>query len=63
MMDTGGYGLLAVVHLILWIIAMVSIITGGGSPAHKVLWGCVVFFFPCIGLIIYYLIGRTPGTV
>lgn len=63
MLESGQYGLLAVVHLILWIIAMVSIITGGGSVTHKVLWGCIVFFFPCVGLIIYYLIGHSPRTV
>ena len=44
--------------LILFVIALVSIITGGGSLLHKVLWALIVLLLPVIGLILYFLFGR-----
>jgi len=54
-MEIGIFGL---IHLILWIVAMVSILTSSGSIGYKVLWSLIVFFLPCLGLILYYVIGR-----
>lgn len=53
-------GVLGAIHLIVWLIAMVSIIGGKRSFGSKVLWSLVVFFFPCVGLIVYLLLGRNP---
>lgn len=56
--DGGFGGILGLIHLILFVIALVSIITGGGSLLHKVLWALIVLLLPVIGLILYFLIGR-----
>ncbi|MEZ6235030.1 MAG: PLDc N-terminal domain-containing protein [Phycisphaerales bacterium] len=52
------YNILGLIHLILFIIAAVEIIKSGMDPLKKVLWLLVIFLFPLIGLIIYFLIGR-----
>ena len=52
------YGVLGIIHLILFIIAAIEIITGGKPIAEKVLWLLVIFLLPLIGLILYYLLGR-----
>ncbi|CAG1000029.1 hypothetical protein PHYC_02813 [Phycisphaerales bacterium] len=53
------YTILALIHLILWIIAAVEILTGGKPVLHKVLWLLLILFVPLVGLIIYYLMGRS----
>jgi hypothetical protein len=52
------YSVLGVIHLILFVIAAVEIVTGGKPLGEKVLWLLIIFFLPLIGLILYYLIGR-----
>lgn len=54
------YSLLGVIIVVLDIIAIVSILSGRGSPGHKVLWTVLVLVFPILGLILYYLFGRSP---
>ncbi len=53
-----GGGILAIIHLILFLIALYEIVTSSRSLGGKVLWGLIVFLLPCVGLIAYYLIGR-----
>lgn len=55
-----SYSLLGIVVLVLDIIAIVSILLGSGSVGHKVLWTVLVLVFPIVGMILYYLIGRSP---
>ncbi len=52
------YGVLGIIHLILFIIAAIEIVTGGKSIGEKLLWLLIIFFLPLIGLILYYVIGR-----
>ena len=52
------YGILGIIHLILFVIAAVEIISGGKPIIEKLLWLLIIFFLPLIGLILYYLIGR-----
>lgn len=52
------YTILGIIHLILFIIAAVEIVSGGKSIGMKVVWLLVIFLFPLIGLIVYYLAGR-----
>ena len=52
------YGVLGIIHLILFIIAAVEIVTGGKPVVEKLLWLLIIFFLPLIGLVLYYLIGR-----
>lgn len=56
-----NYGLLGLVHLVLFLIALFSILAGRGSLGHKFLWTMVVLLFPCVGLAAYYLLGRSPA--
>ena len=52
------YGVLGIIHLILFIIAAIEIISGGKPIGEKLLWLLIIFFLPIIGLILYYVIGR-----
>lgn len=54
------YSLLGVIIVVLDIVAIISILFGHGSPKHKVLWTVLVLVFPILGLIFYYLFGRSP---
>jgi hypothetical protein len=46
--------------LILNIIAIVSVVMGTSPPARKVLWVVIILLLPVIGVILYFLIGRSP---
>lgn len=52
------YSVLGVLHLILWIWAIIDILGGNKPAATKILWILVVFLLPLIGLILYVLLGR-----
>jgi hypothetical protein len=52
------FSILAVLHLILFLIAAVEILTSSKDLMDKVLWLLLIFLLPLVGLIIYYLIGR-----
>jgi hypothetical protein len=52
------YYILGIIHLILFLIAAVEILSSKRDLMEKVLWLLVIFLFPLVGLIIYYLIGR-----
>ncbi|KAK4119417.1 hypothetical protein N657DRAFT_637344 [Parathielavia appendiculata] len=51
---TGG-GLLGLVVLILDVIVFVEVLKSSRPPVQKLVWCLVVFLFPVIGMIIYYL--------
>lgn len=55
------YGIIGLLILILDIIAIVSVLTGGGSVGHKLLWILLILLLPVIGMILYFLIGRSPA--
>ena len=55
------YGILGLVVLTLDIIAIVSVLAGRGSAGHKLLWTLLVLLLPVIGMILYFLIGRSPA--
>jgi hypothetical protein len=44
--------------LVLDIIAIVSILTGAGSPVYKLAWTLIVLLFPVIGMVVYFIVGR-----
>jgi len=52
------YGLLGLLHLILWIIAAVEILRSSRPVTEKVIWLLVILLLPLVGLILYYLLGR-----
>ncbi len=52
------YSVLGILHLFLWIWAIIDILGGGKSAGEKLLWILVVLLLPLLGLILYVLIGR-----
>lgn len=52
------YSILGIIHLILFIWALVDILKSGKQPMEKLLWIVVILLLPLIGLILYILIGR-----
>ncbi|MHB1586434.1 MAG: PLDc N-terminal domain-containing protein [Acidiferrobacteraceae bacterium] len=58
---TEPYSLLGILVVVLDIIAVISVLFGSGTVGHKVLWIVLVLIFPIVGMILYYLIGRSPS--
>ncbi len=53
-----GFGCCGFIILILDIIALVEVFGSDRDTTSKVLWCLLIFFFPILGIIIYYLFGR-----
>ncbi|MEX0771874.1 MAG: PLDc N-terminal domain-containing protein [Balneolales bacterium] len=60
-MDTFGWILLiAIVTIALWIYGIADILYGAGQGKQsKMLWLAIVILFPIIGVIFYFLVGKT----
>lgn len=58
LMTFNTYSILGIIHLILFIWALIQILGSGMSVLSKILWIAIVFLFPVIGLIVYLLVGR-----
>lgn len=50
---------IAILLLVLDIVAIVSVLAGQAGIGHKILWTLVILIFPVIGMILYYLLGRS----
>jgi Phospholipase_D-nuclease N-terminal len=55
--------LIGLVILILDIVAIVSVVAGHGSLSHKLLWTLLILVLPVLGMILYFLIGRSSADV
>lgn len=53
------YGIIGLIVLVLDIIAIVSIIGANKSVGWKLIWTLVVLLLPVIGMILYFLIGKS----
>lgn len=53
------YGLLGLLILVLDIIAIFSVLAGVGTVGHKVLWTLLILIFPVLGVLTYFLLGRS----
>jgi hypothetical protein len=53
--------LLATVVIVLDIIAIVSVLMGVSSPGRKLLWVVVILLLPLIGMVLYFLFGRSAA--
>lgn len=58
LMTFNTYTILGVIHLILFIWALIQILGSSMPLISKLLWIAVVLLFPVIGLIVYLLVGR-----
>lgn len=54
-------GLIGLLVLVLDIIAIVSVVAGRGSLARKFLWTLIILVLPVLGMIIYFLFGRSSA--
>lgn len=59
-MDLGST-LFAVLVIILDIVAIVSVVNGHSSNERKVLWTVVILLLPLIGMVIYFIFGRSAA--
>ena len=53
--------LLGTLVIILDLVAIFSVLAGASSPGRKVLWIVVIILLPVIGMLLYFLIGRSPA--
>ena len=56
-----GYGILGLIVLVLDIIAIVSVLSGRASTEHKLLWTVIILLLPVVGMILYFLMGRSTA--
>jgi heme/copper-type cytochrome/quinol oxidase subunit 2 len=55
----GIYEIVLVIHLLVWIIALVSIIRARPRKGiYMVLWLLAIFLLPVVGVVTYFLFGR-----
>ncbi|MFD2719291.1 PLD nuclease N-terminal domain-containing protein [Hymenobacter monticola] len=53
--DNGSLSIIGVIYLILAIAAVISLLKQDWSLGKKLIWGVVIWFFPVLGSIIYFL--------
>jgi hypothetical protein len=53
--------LVGAVILILDIFAIVSVLVGHSNAMRKLLWIIIILLLPVIGMVLYFLIGRSPA--
>ncbi|MCI5047755.1 MAG: PLD nuclease N-terminal domain-containing protein [Aquisalinus sp.] len=54
--------LLAILHFVVAVWAVLNIIGSGATPLAKVLWTLFVLVFPIVGLIAWFLAGPKSST-
>jgi len=52
-------GIISIAIFCLQVAVIVSIIAGSGTTQHKLLWSLLVLLLPVVGLILYFIIGRS----
>ncbi|PQE25708.1 Cardiolipin synthase protein [Rutstroemia sp. NJR-2017a BBW] len=50
-----GGGVIGFIVLILDIIVFIEVLKSNRPPSHKLLWCLIVFLFPILGLVVYWL--------
>jgi len=55
--------IVGLIILVLDVIAIANVLTGGGSVGHKLLWILLILLLPVIGMVLYFLLGRSPKPV
>ena len=56
----GEFGFLGLIHLALWVYAVIQIFNSSASTGTKILWIVIVAVLPLVGIIVWYFIG--PGS-
>jgi hypothetical protein len=55
------YSIVGALILALDLIAIFSLLAGGSSLSHKLLWTLLILLLPLVGMILYFAIGRSPA--
>jgi hypothetical protein len=55
------FGILGLIVLALDIIAIVDVAKGSGDIGKKVLWIVLILLLPVLGMILYFLLGRSAS--
>ncbi len=58
----GTFSLLGIIVLILDIVAIASVVMGGGSIGHKLLWIILILLLPIVGMILYFIFGKSTAS-
>ena len=53
--------LVGAVILILDIFAMVSVLLGNTGALRKLIWIALILLLPIVGMVLYFLFGRSPA--
>ncbi|MDO7873143.1 PLD nuclease N-terminal domain-containing protein [Hymenobacter sp. ASUV-10] len=53
--DNGSLSIVGVLYLILAVLAVISLLKQDWTVGKKIVWGLVIWFFPVLGSIIYFL--------
>ena len=53
--------LVGAVILLLDIFAIISVLLGSSEVMRKLLWIAVILLLPVVGMVLYFLIGRSPA--
>ena len=56
----GEFGILGLIHLALWVYAVIQIFNSSSSTGTKILWIVIVAVLPLVGIIVWYFMG--PGS-
>ncbi|OAL33144.1 hypothetical protein AYO20_07626 [Fonsecaea nubica] len=51
---TGG-GIVGLIVLVLDVLVFIEVLKSNRPPSHKLLWCLIVFLFPILGMLIYFL--------
>jgi hypothetical protein len=54
-------GLAGAVILLLDIFAIISVLLGSSEVMRKLLWTAVILVLPVVGMVLYFLIGRSAA--
>lgn len=58
----GTYSLFGLLILILDIVAIASVVMGGGSIGHKLLWIILILLLPVVGMVLYFIFGKSTAS-
>ena len=56
----GDFGVLGLIHLAIWVYAVIQIFNSKATTGAKVLWIVIVAVLPLLGIILWYFLG--PGS-
>jgi len=57
-MEFAGYSIIAIVHIVLVVWAVIDLLSSRRSGCATILWLLAIIIFPWLGPILYLLLGR-----